>query len=79
MKPKKIHVHKVLELFSNSNENYTIEQLKEKIENEFGKDLKFETCANDSFDLDEIIEFMKKKGKIIIQEDSTIKFTHHSC
>ncbi len=55
------HAHEVLRMMDGN--AYTEASLKEAILNEFGEDCRFYACSADHMDADELIGFLKGKGK----------------
>jgi len=65
-----IHLHNILELLSEK--DYSKSKLLEKIEKEFGEDVKFTNCSGLTFDFEEVLDFMIGKGKISIDENDNV-------
>ena len=60
---EQLHAHEVLHMMEGN--NYTEETLKEAIIMKFGKDQRFYTCSAENMNIDELIEFLKQKGKFM--------------
>ena len=50
--------------------NYTESSLKEAIIEQFGKDQKFYACSAEDMNIDELIVFLKNKGKFMPSNDT---------
>lgn len=64
---EQIHAHEVL--FMMEGNSYSEESLRAAIIQKFGKEQRFYACSADSLTIDELIDFLKKKGKFIPAED----------
>ncbi len=60
---EQLHAHEVLHMMEGN--SYTEETLKEAIIMKFGKDQLFYTCSAENMNIDELIEFLKQKGKFM--------------
>ncbi|WP_459190256.1 YecH family metal-binding protein [Parabacteroides sp. APC149_11_2_Y6] len=60
---EQLHAHEVLHMMEGN--SYTEETLKEAIIMKFGKDQRFYTCSAENMNIDELIEFLKQKGKFM--------------
>ena len=58
---EQLHAHEVLHMMEGN--EYTEASLKEAIIRKFGKDQRFYTCSAENMDADQLIEFLKHKGK----------------
>ncbi len=58
---KKIHAHEILRMMEGN--YYTEETLKGAILQQFGTEARFFTCSIENLNADEIIAFLKHKGK----------------
>ena len=77
---KKLHAHEVLNMMGTK--TYTEELLKKEILENFGEDTLFYTCSAEDMNADELIAFLKQKGKFKPQEegfafDETKRCNHH--
>ncbi len=69
------HGHEVIQMVSTSNKSYTRDSLRAAITERFGEDATFYTCSQSGMSPDEMIDFMKARGKF--QEgDDTLTFNH---
>lgn len=59
---KQIHAHEVLFMMMEGG-LYTDASLKEAIIKRFGPDARFYTCSAENMDADQLIAFLKQKGK----------------
>ncbi|MCA9403407.1 MAG: YecH family protein [Candidatus Omnitrophica bacterium] len=60
---KSIHGHEVMQMMIDSGKSYTVEQLTEEIQGRFGQDARFHTCSRQDMSAQELIAFLKGKGK----------------
>ncbi len=58
-----IHAHKVLNLLRE--QAMTVEDLKAKVEAEFGQEASFRTCKLDGFDFESLMTFFLQREKVI--------------
>lgn len=65
---EQLHAHEVLHMMEGN--NYTESSLKEAIIERFGKDQKFYACSAEDMDIDELIVFLKNKGKFMPSNDN---------
>lgn len=71
---EQIHAHEVLRMMEGN--SYTELSLKEAIINRFGKGQRFYTCSAENMDVDNLIIFLKKKGKFMpADEGFTVDMT----
>ncbi|MBI0094391.1 MULTISPECIES: YecH family metal-binding protein [Gilliamella] len=66
-----IHGHEVLQMMAGN--NYTESSLLEAIEKRFGKNAKFHTCSEANMNAEQLICFLKLKGKF--KSDNNSGFT----
>lgn len=67
-----VHGHKVLELIIQSPNHYTAESLVEKVINDFGEEVSFYTCSEESLSPEGLLDFLLQKGKFVINENKTL-------
>ena len=60
------HIHEVLDILSNSENQYSTESLIEEVKNRFGDQIHFTSCSENVFPADEIIPFLLSRNKIEI-------------
>lgn len=58
---EQLHAHEVLHMMEGN--SYTESSLKEAIIQKFGKEQRFYACSAENMDFEELVEFLKKKGK----------------
>lgn len=58
---EQLHAHEVLHMMEGN--SYTETSLKEAIIQKFGKEQRFYACSAENMDLEELIDFLKNKGK----------------
>ncbi len=62
-----IHGHLVLEMLLDEHRQYTKDSLKEEIVKRFGDNAIFHACSADNMSFDELYTFLRKRGKISVQ------------
>lgn len=77
---KRLHAHEVLNMMGTK--TYTEDRLKKEIVDTFGSDTRFYTCSADNLDAEQLVEFLKQKGKFKPQDegfafDETKRCNHH--
>jgi probable metal-binding protein len=60
-----IHGHEVMRMMIESGKVYTRDSLRAAIVERFGKEARFYTCAADSMTPDELIAFLRARGKFL--------------
>ncbi|AKJ42694.1 YecH family metal-binding protein [Pragia fontium] len=60
-----IHGHQVLEMMIAADELYTTESLIAAIQQRFGQEARFHTCAKQGLTAAELVDFLASKGKFI--------------
>ena len=60
---EQLHAHEVLHMMEGN--SYSEASLKEAIVKTFGEDQRFYTCSAENMDADELIVFLKQKGKFM--------------
>lgn len=63
-----LHAHEVLHMMEGN--SYSEASLKEAIVSKFGKEQLFYTCSADNMNVDELIEFLKAKGKFMPADEN---------
>lgn len=58
---EQLHAHEVLHMMEGN--SYSETSLKEAIIDMFGKEQRFYACSAENMDVDDLIEFLKRKGK----------------
>lgn len=64
---EQLHAHEVLHMMEGN--SYSEVSLKEAIINKFGAEQRFYACSADDMNVDELIEFLKYKGKFMPAEE----------
>ena len=64
---EQLHAHEVLHMMEGN--SYSESSLKDAIIRKFGKEQQFYTCSAENMDVDELIEFLKIKGKFMPADD----------
>ncbi len=60
-----IHGHQVIEILEKSEKAYTKQTLKTIISKTFGDSARFHTCMGRNLTADQLIDFLKSKGKFV--------------
>jgi probable metal-binding protein len=60
-----IHGHQVIEILEKSDKAYTKQTLKAMILKTFGDSARFHTCMGSDLTVDQLIDFLKSKGKFV--------------
>lgn len=60
-----IHGHAVMRLIAFAQEPLSRGQLSNKVATEFGHDARFHTCSARNMTLEELLQFLKHRGKLI--------------
>lgn len=64
---EQLHAHEVLHMMEGN--SYSEASLKEAIIKQFGKDQRFYACSAENMNIDELVEFLKQKGKLMPLND----------
>lgn len=64
---EQLHAHEVLHMMEGN--SYSESSLKKAITEKFGEHQRFYTCSATDMDIDELIVFLKKKGKFMPTDD----------
>lgn len=64
---KQLHAHEVLHMMEGN--SYSEASLKEAIVSRFGEDQRFYACSADNMDAEELVGFLKSKGKFMPFDD----------
>jgi probable metal-binding protein len=71
---EQLHAHEVLHMMEGN--SYSETSLKEAIIQKFGNEQRFYACSADDMDIDELIVFLKNKGKFMpADEGFTVDIT----
>ena len=65
-----LHAHEVL--FMMEGNSYSEASLREAIIEKFGKEQRFYACSAENMNVDELIEFLKQKGKFMPKDDDSL-------
>lgn len=60
-----IHGHEVMEMILAAEPPFSREQLKEAIRSRFGEAPRFHTCSAQDMTLDELLQFLGGRGKVV--------------
>jgi probable metal-binding protein len=60
-----IHGHEIMRLVHEANPPLTPGRLREAVERRFGRDARFHACAGGGMTLDDLLVFLKDRGKVI--------------
>ncbi len=72
---KQFHGHEVIQMVATSGKSYTRASLRAAIIERFGKDATFYSCSQSGMSPDEMIDFVKARGKFI-EADDALTFNH---
>ena len=64
---EQLHAHEVLLMMEGN--SYSESSLRAAIINKFGSEQRFYACSADNMNVDELIEFLKEKGKFMPMND----------
>lgn len=64
---EQLHAHEVLHMMEGN--SYSELSLKEAIIERFGESQRFYACSAENMNIDELIEFLKRKGKFMPADD----------
>lgn len=64
---EQLHAHEVLHMMEGN--SYSETSLKEAIIQKFGNEQRFYACSADDMDIDELIVFLKNKGKFMPEDE----------
>ena len=67
--PKQVHGHEVMRMMIESGKTYTRDSLRAAIVEAFGEDARFYTCSAEHLTPDEIIAFLRARGKFVEAHD----------
>ncbi len=62
-----IHGHEVLRLIAAARPPLTRDDLRRQVAERFGSDARFHTCSGENLTLDELLEFLHHRGKVVEQ------------
>jgi probable metal-binding protein len=75
-----IHIHEVLNFLMQENKGFTRNELKNKLIDLFGEDVKFTTCGDHMLNPEQAIDFMYQRDKIsVIDGQIRINSTIEKC
>jgi len=60
-----IHAHEIIRLIHNADSLLTRGELREKVTDCFGEHARFHACVDGSMSLDQVLEFLARRGKVI--------------
>jgi probable metal-binding protein len=69
---EQIHGHEVMQMLINQDEPKSKLDFKKEVETRFGFDSKFYTCSAENLSVEQLIEFLDKKGKFFYDDDGKI-------
>lgn len=69
-----LHIHEVLNLIYSSDKIYTIDELKAEVVRNFGENVSFTSCAENEFEIDDMVHFMQQRGKIRVEDGKIYPF-----
>ena len=66
------HIHEVIFLIENNNEQWTPEQLVEAIGSTWGTDVQFGACSGNAFPKENALDFLINRQKAILSEEGKV-------
>lgn len=60
-----VHGHEVMRILGESESPMSCEKLEEQVAARFGDDVRFHTCSADGMTLDELLDFLKAREKVV--------------
>ena len=60
-----IHGHDIMRLIQASDPPLSREELGQEVSRRFGEDVSFETCGGGGMSLEQLLEFLTKRGKVV--------------
>lgn len=67
--PNRIHGHEVMKMMIDDGGAYSESTLREAITSRFGVDTTYYTCSADNMTADELIVFLRSRGKFVNEDD----------
>lgn len=74
-----VHGHEVMNMMMESKKIYTRESLIEEIHQKFGQDLRFFTCSSEGLTPEELIDFLRSRGKFTEKSDGFCMVPEDMC
>lgn len=74
---EQLHAHEVLHMMEGN--SYSESSLRKAIVDKFGECQHFYACSADNMNVDELIEFLKKKGKFMPVRDGIYRSVSKVC
>ena len=66
------HIHEVIFLIENNNEQWTPEELVEAIGNTWGTDVRFGSCSGNAFPKEHALNFLLERRKVVLSDEGKI-------
>jgi probable metal-binding protein len=66
------HIHQVIFLIENNNEQWTPEELVEAIGNTWGADVQFGTCSGNAFPKENALNFLINHQKVVLSDEGKV-------
>ncbi len=63
-----VHGHEILKLIHNAARPFTRETLRQAAGSRFGKDARYCTCSADNLTLDNLVNFLLERGKLVEEQ-----------
>ncbi len=74
-----IHGHEVMHMIIDSQRAWPRQELIAAIQEKFGGDACFHTCSASGMDIEELIDFLEGRGKIVDHGNGFIATVDHVC
>lgn len=75
----KVHVHDVLNMMSQSAEQYSTDSLVAAMQRTFGDDAQYRSCSQQGMDAAQAVAFLKGKGKFTGDDNSFTRKAGDTC
>lgn len=64
----KAHVHEILEMIRTTGKAYSVVELQQAVIDQFGQDMRFNSCSIDGMNSVEAVDFLVAKGKFVPEQ-----------
>ena len=71
--PQNVHGHEIMHLINNASDGMTIDELRGAVAEQFGSDATFHACAGGNWTLDELLQFLGSRGKVVQHPDGRLR------
>lgn len=67
------HIHEVLFLFQRTGGYNDVKEMETDIKANLGEDVRFVSCSDTPFGIDEVVPFLTSRNKIIVSPDGSLR------